>query len=101
MTDLILHVKKIWFEWIKEGRKPFEYREVKPYWTKRLKKKYDRVIIVMGYPKVMDDTNSIIFPWNGFLVGSLKKDMNFYNQTVDTLNLDSDDICVYQIILKR
>lgn len=101
MTDLILNVKKFWFDEIKAGRKHKEFREVKPYWTKRLKKKFDRVIIVKGYPKVRDETNSIIFPWTGFYIGSLKKDMNFYNQTIDTLNLDDDDVCVYQIILKR
>ena len=101
MADLILSVKKFWFDEIKTGKKTIEYREVKPYWTKRLNKKFDRVIIVNGYPKIRDETNSIIFPWSGVSVGSLKKDMDFYNQTVDTLNLDSDDVCIYQIFLKR
>jgi hypothetical protein len=34
----ILHltVKKEWFDKIKSGRKRTEYREIKPYWTKRL-----------------------------------------------------------------
>ena len=34
---LILHLKKEWFEKIKAGEKTHEYREVKPYWTNRLK----------------------------------------------------------------
>ena len=33
---LIFTLKKQWFEKIKSGEKTVEYREVKPYWTKRL-----------------------------------------------------------------
>ena len=35
---LIFNLKKIWYEKIKSGEKITEYREVKPYWTKRLSK---------------------------------------------------------------
>lgn len=33
---LILPIKKKWFDMIKSGEKKEEYREIKPYWTKRL-----------------------------------------------------------------
>lgn len=33
---LIFNVKKEWFDKIKSGEKTHEYREVKPYWTKKL-----------------------------------------------------------------
>lgn len=33
---LIFPLKKQWYEKIKSGEKTIEYREVKPYWTKRL-----------------------------------------------------------------
>ena len=33
---LIFTLKKQWYERIKSGEKTIEYREVKPYWTKRL-----------------------------------------------------------------
>ena len=33
---LTFNLKKEWFEKIKSGDKTHEYREVKPYWTKRL-----------------------------------------------------------------
>ena len=33
---LIFPLKKEWYEKIKSGEKTIEYREVKPYWTKRL-----------------------------------------------------------------
>lgn len=33
---LIFPLKKEWYEKIKSGEKTVEYREVKPYWTKRI-----------------------------------------------------------------
>lgn len=33
---LDLPIKGVWFDMIMDGSKPEEYREVKPYWTKRL-----------------------------------------------------------------
>ena len=35
---LTFNLKKQWFDKIKSGEKTHEYREVKPYWTKRLTK---------------------------------------------------------------
>ena len=35
---LILPIKKKWFDMILSGQKKEEYREIKPYWTKRLLK---------------------------------------------------------------
>lgn len=35
---LILPIKKKWFDMIVSGEKKEEYREIKPYWTKRLTK---------------------------------------------------------------
>ena len=32
---LIFPLKKEWYEKIKSGEKTIEYREVKPYWSKR------------------------------------------------------------------
>lgn len=37
---LIFNLKKDWFEKIKSGEKTHEYREVKPYWTKRFKNEF-------------------------------------------------------------
>jgi len=36
ITMLVFTLKKEWYEKIKSGEKTIEYREVKPYWTKRL-----------------------------------------------------------------
>ena len=38
---LIFHLKKEWYEKIRSGEKTVEYREVKPYWTKRIFKEFD------------------------------------------------------------
>ena len=58
---LTFNLKKEWFDKIKSGEKTHEYREIKPYWVKRLdyiKSTLDRKLInghfcyfVSGYPK--------------------------------------------------
>ena len=40
---LTFNLKKQWFDKIKSGEKTHEYREVKPYWTKRLGIKTDSI----------------------------------------------------------
>ena len=63
--DLILNVKKKYFDEIKSGKKRYEYREIKPYWTKRLSKKYTGIQIRLGYPKNTDTSRILRFPWRG------------------------------------
>ena len=49
---LILPIKKQWFDMILSGEKKEEYREIKPYWAKRLefmKSKEFCVIFKNGY----------------------------------------------------
>lgn len=54
---LHLTLMKKWFDEILSGSKKFEYREIKPYWTKRLfnldgsVKKYDLIHFRNGYSK--------------------------------------------------
>ena len=53
-TTLHLTLKKKWFDMIANGVKREEYREIKPYWSKRLmcaKKLYDRILFRNGYNK--------------------------------------------------
>ena len=55
----ILHLtlKKRWFDEIASGKKKVEYREIKPYWTKRLLDrdgkpiKYDLIFFKNGYSR--------------------------------------------------
>jgi hypothetical protein len=41
MAILILHIKKKWFDLILNGEKKEEYREIKPFWSKRLCHSWD------------------------------------------------------------
>jgi hypothetical protein len=54
--SLRLTIKKHWFDLIKSGWKTEEYREIKPYWQKRLlpfilKRKPFNILFVNGYSK--------------------------------------------------
>ena len=49
---LYLSLKAKWYDMIEQGIKKEEYREIKPYWTKRLEgKHYDVVCFSYGYTK--------------------------------------------------
>lgn len=64
---LTLNLCKEYFEEILSDRKKEEYRQIKPYWDKRLNKKYDFIVIRCGYPKKEDKTKEIIFKWKGYI----------------------------------
>lgn len=52
MRILHLTLKKKWFDLIASGEKKIEYREIKPYWTKRLYAKcFDEIHFRNGYAK--------------------------------------------------
>lgn len=53
MEVLHLTLKKKWFDMILSGEKKEEYREMKPYWHKRLSnKRFDVIQFRNGYSKV-------------------------------------------------
>ena len=69
---LMLAVQKTYFDQIKTGEKTEEYRDVTPYWEKKLIKdglpiEYSEVVITYGYPKKDDPEKTIKFPWNGWV----------------------------------
>jgi len=55
MAKLYLILYKEWFYQILEGKKKIEYRDITPYWTKRLfnenktPKQFDEIIFTNGY----------------------------------------------------
>lgn len=51
MNNLFLPLKTKWYDLIESGEKTSEYREVKPYWEKRLNKHYDTVTFQRAYSK--------------------------------------------------
>lgn len=48
---LTFNLKKEWFEKIKSGEKTHEYREVKPYWTTRIKNHFGYLWCDIDYLK--------------------------------------------------
>ena len=49
MKVLHMTLKREWFNKILSGKKTEEYREIKPYWSKRLSKEYDIIQFRNGY----------------------------------------------------
>lgn len=75
MSDLIIPVRRKWFEQIKVGTKTEEYRERKPYWTGRLiGHQYDRVIITLGYPSKWDWRRRLIFRYYGYVMKEVENE---------------------------
>ena len=74
MSEKILHLTlmKKWFDQILEGSKKIEYREIKPYWTKRLIDKegkpikYDLILFRNGYAR---DCRKMKAEFKGLKVG--------------------------------
>lgn len=67
MKNLILNLKREYFEQIKSGIKTEEYRLCTPYWQKRLEgKSFDKVIIKLGYPKNSEIEKIMEFTWRGY-----------------------------------
>ncbi|ROT45053.1 ASCH domain-containing protein [Pusillimonas sp. NJUB218] len=73
MTDLILPLKREYFEQIKAGEKWFEYRLLNDYWAKRLEgsRVYSRIILTLGYPRRDDFERRIERPWRGFYIRTI------------------------------
>lgn len=72
MTDLVLPVKRIYFEQMRDGTKPDEFRLMTPYWINRLVgRTYDHVIITLGYPKQDDAERRLVRPWRGYTVQTI------------------------------
>lgn len=66
---LILHLtlKKKWFDMILSGEKKEEYRDIKPYWRKRLLgKNFDAVRFINGYSK---KSPTFLIKFNGLKLG--------------------------------
>lgn len=69
MSTLILPLERQWFEQIRDGKKPFEFRLRNDYWTKRLVgRHYDTVVFTLGYPKKTDTDRRIVAPYRGYVL---------------------------------
>lgn len=91
--DLVMAVKKEYFDAIKSGEKTEEYRLFNSYWIKRLNHvgcRYNNIVITLGYPKKCDTEKRIVFPY----VGWEKK-------TITHKHFGSDPVEVFAIQLTR
>ncbi|GAB4059095.1 ASCH domain-containing protein [Uliginosibacterium sediminicola] len=72
MSTLYLNLKTEYFQQIKAGTKPEEYRLMTDHWCKRLEgRAYDRIEIANGYPKKDDTENRIERPWRGYEIKTI------------------------------
>lgn len=89
MSDLILPLKGIYFDQVRDGTKPLEYRLHNAYWAQRLERRsYDRVILTRGYPKGggIEGETRLTRQWRGFTVQPLEHE-----------HFGSDPVIVYAI----
>ena len=74
MTSRTLHLPltREYFEAIRDGRKPEEYRLCTDHWSKRLVgREYERIVLTLGYPHRNDDERRLVLPWRGFAVKTI------------------------------
>lgn len=72
MADLILPLKREYFEAIRDGSKTEEYRLCTPYWTKRIyDQHFDRIILTLGYPARDDLDRRLRRPWQGYTIKTI------------------------------
>lgn len=73
MSTLVLPLKREYFEQIRAGTKPEEYRLDNPYWRKRLEgRHYDSIELRLGYPKAADAARRIRLPWRGYTMKTIQ-----------------------------
>jgi hypothetical protein len=79
---LHIHVKEKYWQQVKDKLKNKEYRLIKPYWIKRLKKDYDLICYWCAYtPK------KLIFKYNGY-VRTVIKHEEFGDKPVNVFAID-------------
>lgn len=67
MTTLHLPLKSEYFEAIRDGTKPEEFRLCTPHWAMRLEgRTYDEIVLTLGYPARDDHDRRLVRPWRGF-----------------------------------
>ena len=93
MADLVLPLKRVYFDEIKAGTKTEEYRLCTPYWQKRLYSpfgSYDRIVLTLGYPARGDHARRLILPWRGYSI-----------KTITHPHFGPDPVQVYAIYVRQ
>jgi hypothetical protein len=74
--NLVLPLKREFFEAIRDGSKVWEYRLHNSYWCRRLLgKRYRYCIFTLGYPKRNDCSRRIVHPFRGWQITKLQHDL--------------------------
>lgn len=69
---LTLPMKAEYFDAIRDGEKPEEYRLTTDFWRKRLEgREYDDIVLTKGYPKAGDPDRTLRLPWRGYAVKTI------------------------------
>ena len=72
MRTLTLPLKREYFDAIRAGTKPEEYRLCTPFWRKRLEgREFDRVVLTLGYPARNDHGRRLVRAWRGFTIKTI------------------------------
>lgn len=88
MTTLFLSLKSEYFDAIRDGSKTEEYREITPYWSKRIVgREYTDIVLTKGYPRADDMDRRIRKPWRGYRTGTIKHP-HFGNQEIKVFIID-------------
>lgn len=70
---LTLSLKGEYFDAIRDGTKPKEYRLVNEYWSKRLiGRAYSRIELTKGYPKRDDRERRLSRVWRGYEIETIQ-----------------------------
>lgn len=73
MTTLHLSLKGEYFDQIKAGTKPEEFRLCNAYWSKRLiGRSYTQIELAKGYPKAGDTERRILRKWSGYTIKTMQ-----------------------------
>ena len=70
---LHLSLKGEYFDAIRDGTKPREYRLANDYWAKRLVgRSYSRIVLTKGYPARDDHARRLTRAWRGYTIETLQ-----------------------------
>lgn len=72
MRTLHLPLTREYFEAIRDGRKPEEYRLCTPHWRKRLEgQEFEQLMLMLGYPARGDHARRMALPWRGYTIKTI------------------------------
>lgn len=88
---LLFPLKKEWYDKIKSGEKTIEYREVKPYWTKRLQKELGNTPFEPVH-YISDKTSDLLHLQCILQLGYTKQRLKAYINKIEVVNGINTDL---------